>query len=136
MPVKSFAIPIADADGPYTVEYGMPVTFDGSGSSAGGDYIVSWEWDLDYDGSYDDAAGETVTVSSTTFWPGPGSYTVGLEVTDWTDGVFGVYETDYDTAGLIITEPGPVPAVPEPATILLLVSGLLGLFAFRRKFER
>jgi PKD domain len=83
-------MPVADADGPYTLYPCWLVTLDGSGSSdPGGELypdpdhpwhstLVSWEWDLDNDGEYDDASGETVTWSVCDL----GVHVVGLKVTN------------------------------------------------------
>jgi len=86
--------PIADADGPYFVPEGTPLTLDASGSSdpdaTCGDSIVRYEWDLDFDGTVDRTTPGTLNLS----WPEIKSdicggscstgvpYTVGLEVTD------------------------------------------------------
>ncbi|HPM81747.1 MAG TPA: PKD domain-containing protein [Candidatus Anammoximicrobium sp.] len=53
--------PVAEANGPYTIELGQDLPLSGSGSydpnEACGDSIVKYEWDLDNDGAFDDAAG-------------------------------------------------------------------------------
>jgi hypothetical protein len=58
--------PIADANGPYTIDEGETVTLDASGSydpdEAAGDSIISYEWDLDNDGQFDDATGASPTI--------------------------------------------------------------------------
>ncbi|HEX9021066.1 MAG TPA: PEP-CTERM sorting domain-containing protein [Nitrospirota bacterium] len=43
------------------------------------------------------------------------------------------YSTPFTEAGLVGTPPPPPPSVPEPSTLLLLGSGLLGLGLFGRK---
>jgi PKD repeat protein len=75
--------PVADADGPYLGEPGLPVTFDGSGSTDpnGNDTIDSYTWDFG-DG------GPTVTVSTATVdhtYQNEGVYDVTLVVTDDTN---------------------------------------------------
>ncbi|MDH3715484.1 MAG: PKD domain-containing protein, partial [Gammaproteobacteria bacterium] len=49
--------PVADADGPYTVDEGSSIDLDASGSSDPNNDPLSYEWDLDDDGNYDDATG-------------------------------------------------------------------------------
>ncbi len=83
--------PVADPNGPYTGQVGVPVTLDGSGSydpDPAPDHIVSYEWDLDNDGEYDDATGEIVSY----IWDTEGTYTIGLKVTD-TYGATGIAAT-------------------------------------------
>ncbi len=69
--------PVADAGGPYTVDEGSSVTFDGSGSADPNNDIVLYEWDLDNDGEYDDATG--VTTPSTVYADGPDSHNCWVE---------------------------------------------------------
>src|SRR6185312_13795355 len=65
---------------------GEAVTLDGSASHYSGGTITKYEWDLDGNGSYDTSAGSTPNVK--TSFPAPGTYTVGLRVTD-SDGATG-----------------------------------------------
>ncbi|MBN2090983.1 T9SS type A sorting domain-containing protein [candidate division KSB1 bacterium] len=46
-------LPVANAGGPYTVDEGATVTFNGSNSSDPDGNIVSYEWDFEGDGVYD-----------------------------------------------------------------------------------
>jgi PKD repeat protein len=73
--------PQALPGGPYTVNEGSLVTFDGSGSRDPDGSIVKYEWDLSYDGRAFtvDATGQTV---STRYPDGPAAITVALRVTD------------------------------------------------------
>jgi hypothetical protein len=57
---------------------GRPVTFDGSAST--GLPITKYEWDLDGNGSFETNSGATPTVTQT--YPSPGSFSIGLRVTD------------------------------------------------------
>ncbi|MBI5943075.1 MAG: BMP family ABC transporter substrate-binding protein [Chloroflexi bacterium] len=70
--------PVAEAGGPYIVDWGEIFTLDGSGSTDPENNIISYEWDLDEDGQYDDASGVTVTTSFSQF----GGHIIGLRVTD------------------------------------------------------
>ncbi|MBL7187982.1 MAG: tandem-95 repeat protein [Phycisphaerae bacterium] len=102
--------PVADADGPYTVETGRALTLDGSGSydpDAGfGDSIVSYEWDLGNDGSFEYTGAATTVPWADLSGLGLGTHTIGLRVTD----SFGLADTDTTTVeieavpGIIIVE--------------------------------
>jgi PKD repeat protein len=73
--------PQAVPGGPYTVNEGSLVTFDGRGSKDPDGSIVKYEWDLNYDGRTFtvDATGQT---ASTRYPDGPATITVALRVTD------------------------------------------------------
>jgi PKD repeat protein/uncharacterized protein YraI len=73
--------PQAVPGGPYTVNEGSLVTFDGSGSKDPDGNIIKYEWDLNYDGRAFtvDATGKT---ASTSYSDGPATITVALRVTD------------------------------------------------------
>ena len=70
--------PVADANGPYLGMVGIPVSFDGSGSSDPDGDPLTCEWDMDNDGEYDDAFG----VMPTHTFLSVGIFTVGLSVSD------------------------------------------------------
>ena len=78
--------PIADANGPYTIEEGDFLTLDGLDSSDVDGNSLSFSWELNGDNSFDDAAGETPTLD----WADlvalgiadDGSFTVALRVDD------------------------------------------------------
>ena len=67
--------PVSDANGPYSGTAGMPVAFDGSGSSDPDGSIVSYTWDFG-----DGSTGSGATPSHT--YTTDGNYTVSLTVTD------------------------------------------------------
>jgi hypothetical protein len=71
------ALPVADADGPYSGNEGDSIPLDGSGSSDDG-VITAYEWDLDDDGSFDDAVG----VNPMYAWGDDYSGPIHLKVTD------------------------------------------------------
>jgi hypothetical protein len=72
--------PIAAAGGPYLINQGSSVTFNGSASTdpdaAYGDTIVAYAWDLQGDGSY-----EYIGATPTVPWSGLSSLTMGTPVT-------------------------------------------------------
>jgi PKD repeat protein len=67
--------PVADPNGPYTGTAGMPVTFDGSGSTDSDGTIASYDW------NFGDGASGT-GVSPTHTYAADGVFTVSLTVTD------------------------------------------------------
>jgi PKD repeat protein len=73
--------PLAVAGGPYGVDEGSQVTFDGRASSDPDGRIVNYEWDFNYDGANfnADSAGAT---ASTIYPDGPVTVIIALRVTD------------------------------------------------------
>jgi PKD repeat protein len=67
--------PVCDANGPYNGTVGVPVTFDGSGSSDPDGTVDSYVWDFG-DGSTDTG------VSPSHTYVAPGNFTVTLTITD------------------------------------------------------
>ena len=110
--------PVADADGPYIIDVGDPLTLDASGSSDPNeplDEIVSWDWDMDYDGQFDDATGVSPTVPWTTLdglGLGLGTHTIALKVTD----TFGAFSTDTTTLSIVDVTP---PEIIGPADVTI-----------------
>jgi PKD repeat protein len=93
--------PTADPNGPYTGTVGVPVTFDGSGSSDPDGTIVSYDWDF--------GDGNTGTgVSPTYIYATDGAFTVTLTVTD-NEGSPSAPSTTTATIGL-----GNQPPVADP----------------------
>ncbi len=70
--------PVAQANGPYSVDEGSSITLDATGSSDPDGDALSYAWDLDNDLTYE-TPGITATFSAA---EGPASLTVGLQVTD------------------------------------------------------
>jgi uncharacterized delta-60 repeat protein len=74
------AAPAAALSGPAQVLVGAPAAFDAGGSSDPEGEPLRFEFDLDGDGEYEfDGGGNPLAVRS---FPAPGSYTVGVRVTD------------------------------------------------------
>jgi hypothetical protein len=101
--------PVADAGGPYSVNWGAELMLDGSGSTDADNNIAAYEWDLDNDGEYDDATGITAVTAFTQV----GEHLIGLRVTD--EGGL----TDTDTAAVTVIDPTPPVITPT-------ISGTLG----------
>jgi hypothetical protein len=78
--------PVADANGPYTIDEGTSLSLDGTGSSDPEGDPLTYNWDIDDDGNYDDATGETPTISWSELVSlglnDNGIYSIGLEVSD------------------------------------------------------
>ena len=65
---------------PSSISAGTAVTFNGSASSSPSGTITDYKWDLDGSGNYATDTGTTATLTHT--FTTPGSYTIGLKVTD------------------------------------------------------
>ena len=98
--------PVADANGPYTIELDQALVLDGSASADpdAGDSIVSYEWDLDNDGAFDDATGvgPTTPFSALQGLPVDTPNPIALRVTD------GSGASDTDKTTLLILTGAPV----------------------------
>jgi PKD repeat protein len=97
--------PMADANGPYNGTAGLPVTFDGSGSTDSDGTIVAYDWDF--------GDGNTGTgVSPTHTYAAAGTYTVTLTVTD--DG--GATDSATSTANIVAAPEDPIADPNGPYT--------------------
>jgi PKD repeat protein len=92
--------PVADANGPYNGTAGVPVTFDGSGSSDPDGSIVAYDWDFG-DGNTGNGVAPTHTYAAA------GTYNVTLTVTDDADA------TDSDTSTASIGD-APQDPIADP----------------------
>lgn len=114
-------LPVADAGGPYNVDIGGSVLFDGSGSyDPDGGNITQWLWDLDGLPGYEES-GQTVSKTFQYLYDllGYGTHTIGLKVYD--------DENEWDT------DTGELTIIPEPASMVLLLSGCLPAILRRRR---
>lgn len=104
--------PLADANGPYTVNEGTALTLDGSGSTDPNGDPLTFSWDFDNDGQYDDASG----VSPNFAGIDDGVFPVRLKVTDsLLDATAGTTVTVKNVAPSV--EAGPDQIVNEGATV-------------------
>jgi len=96
--------PIANANGPYSINEGDSLQLDASASSDLDGDPLTYSWDLDNDAVYGDATGETPTVDWTTLVSyglnDDGSYTIGLEADDGT-----ATDTDTTTVEIVNVDP-------------------------------
>jgi len=111
--------PVADPNGPYTGTEGIPVTFDGSGSSDPDGTIVSYDWDFG-----DGNTGTGVNPAHT--YAHYGTYTVTLTVTD-NDGL-----THIATTRVVIGVPVPT-LTPLGIVVLFCVIGIIGILRLKKK---
>ena len=91
--------PVADAGGPYSVNQGVALTVDGSGSTDPDGSITDYAWDCDTDGVVD---ASSASATNTCTYATIGSYTATLTVTD-AGGL-----TDSATATVTVTNTAPV----------------------------
>ncbi|RDH87793.1 MAG: hypothetical protein DIZ78_04420 [endosymbiont of Escarpia spicata] len=70
--------PIADANGPYTVDEGSSIALDGTGSSDPNGDALTYGWDYNNDGAYDDATGPAPLYTGVD----DGIYPIELQVSD------------------------------------------------------
>ncbi|MGD2112486.1 MAG: PKD domain-containing protein, partial [Gammaproteobacteria bacterium] len=86
--------PVADPNGPYSGTTGLPVSFNGAGSTDPDGTIVSYDWD------FGDGVGTGTGVTPSYTYQAAGTYTVTLTVTD--DNA----ATDTASTTATITDPG------------------------------
>ncbi|MEM7000739.1 MAG: PKD domain-containing protein, partial [Pseudomonadota bacterium] len=104
--------PVADANGPHTIDEGSAVVLDASASSDPNGDVLTFAWDFDADGAFDDALGPNPSYLGVD----DGDYTVTVEVTD---------SLLTDTASTTVTvqnvapvvEAGPDASIDEGATL-------------------
>jgi PKD domain-containing protein len=121
MTIPAPQAPVADADGPYTGAIGVPVQFDGLGSTDSDGTIVSDIWDFG-----DGGTGTGVAPAHT--YDLPGLYTVTLTVTD-NDGLTDtdtstadIQGLDLDITGFRVSKSARLGAKnPRPITVKLTV---------------
>ena len=100
--------PLADANGPYNGTAGVPVTFDGSGSTDPDGSIVAYDWDF--------GDGNTGTgVAPTHTYAAVGTYNVTLTVTDDTGATDSATSTA--TIGAVPQDPIADPNGPYSGTV-------------------
>ena len=81
-------LPVADAEGPYTIYVGDTLTLDANGSTNADDDIVSYMWDLDDNNSFEtDAGGQAIFDVNYTYLQSLGlivdhTYNIHVQVTD------------------------------------------------------
>jgi len=98
--------PVADANGPYSINEGSSAVLDGSGSSDPNGTALTYAWDLDNDGQYDDATGVNPSFDGID----DGTFTIGLEVSD---GLL----TDTDATTVTVNNVAPTVDAGPDATI-------------------
>ncbi len=108
---QTYSQPTADANGPYTGEVGMPITFDGQGShdnDEGQSSIVTYEWKFSPQDSW-----QTLSATPSFTYMQAGNFTVSLRVTD--DEGQTATDTTYAVIASSTDFPSP-PAFSGPST--------------------
>ncbi len=107
--------PVANANGPYTINEGESLLLDASGSSDPDGDPLTYSWDLDNDAVYGDVTGVTPTIDWNTLISyglgDDGTYTIGLEVVD----SFADVDTVYST--VTIVNVAPLPTILGPLEV-------------------
>ena len=111
--------PVADANGPYSVNEGGSIPLDGTGSTDPDNDALTYEWDLDNNGSFE-TTGATPTFSAAAL-DGPSVQSVVLRVTD-TSGAS-------DTATATVSVLNVAPAVSAGADRIINEGGGITLAA-------
>lgn len=108
-------VPVANAGGPYLVDEGASVQFEGTGSILPEDPpFLTYEWDYDYDGvTFDTDAVGAMPVFDAAVLDGPITYTVALRVTDQTQ------LTDIATSTVTVSNVSPLVAAGSDQTALI-----------------
>ncbi len=102
-------IPVGDAGGSYSVNQGVAMALDGSGSVDPDGSITLYEWDCTANGSYETSSASPT--GSTCTYGAPGTYTLRLRVTDDDNA------TDIDLASVTVTNTAPTANAGGPYTV-------------------
>ncbi len=115
--------PVAEANGPYSVDEGSSVTLSSAGSSDPEGATLTYAWDLDNDGQYDDSTNASPSFSAANL-DGPSSHTVGLQVSDGS-----LTATDTATVNVLNVAPtatfnSPLAAINEGSSFSLSLTNV------------
>lgn len=98
--------PVAEANGPYTVQVNNPVTLSATGSIDPGGATLNYQWDIDNNGSFD--YGPTTIETQTHTYTTIGTYTVRLRADNGA-----IFDEDTSTVN-VIAAPPPVAEANGP----------------------
>lgn len=107
----------------------VPIQTVPSGTSAGPEWLPLGQWSGD---CFDVGCGYTGWIRSNFRIATAGQYVLEVGVTNWDDDR---YDSGLALAGLALNDM-PVEVIPEPGTVVLLASGLLGMAAVARRRRR
>lgn len=107
--VNNVAPTITDIADDTTVDQDVLFSFWATATDPGVNDVLTYNWDLNADGAYDDYTGASGQWS----YHGLGDHAVGVQIDDGDGGVA--------TGGFTVT------VVPEPTSVLVLLSGLAGM---------